>query len=801
MPFMGGAGKDNYIPKGNKSPGSRGNTAPGGGNSTPKGRGNGSAISGRGGTRGIDSSFTRQQQAARQTKGYLTKSGQVAPHAGRNYQKSLNNIANKRLPKSSIIKGLGKTSGASGTSQVISKAPRAGISKFFLKTAGKASLWAYVFLSILLEDQGLESGTLPEHLRNPGERQQTGIKQGETIPPQSLEPEGIRRDLYVTWRPFVGSSDVGLSTTVNKPVYALYGTYNPIGNNRGVMQMFAKFSESGVFEKINEGLATLGNQPVKPYETYINLPFENKTYRPTEIEPEPIISESTIDLSRIPNPEPATDSNIPQPSMRYIISVPKNIKPSPVPRTLPSLPSPSVFPLPIPELPKTPEKTIEEKEQEERDRETKQPEKPKYFSEEVTRRADGTKETRKQREATEEELRDINRKFNNAKKINQEYKDYRDFNSEDGRAPVITSDPVPIQNSNPPNIVEEIIKKPPSEIDKEKLRPPIIEDDGNKDNNPPPLPPVFPPIIPPPVNQTPPDKCKGTCAGKNGAKLDQLNAWLGGTGVVQNQGLLGIVRDTNNVINDPVFGLKRVQEFAQTAWKVTRADKILNYLSMAATLHNAAMLSRNLGASLGDTISSIANNTISAIKNEESSPIDINATLGSSLENFIKGVIGAENYAEGGETFNKYSRAVNAASNMIYSVTAINAGLAQGLETIGNYTGQIGNALKKSGAVLENSYQYMSEKVSVKTGRLGQIQSLIDGGEKVEDLLSQIDNTTQEFREIQEETGNIGREFGIVKDTFEKEEKDKKKVEDIAKARSQAAQPELTDLTRDPLGE
>ena len=47
------------------------------------------------------------------------------------------------------------------------------------------------------------------------------------------------------------------------------------------------------------------------------------------------------------------------------------------------------------------------------------------------------------------------------------------------------------------------------------------------------------------------------------------------------------------------------------------------------------------------------------------------------------------------------------------------------IETIGNYTGKIGNALKKSGQVLESSYGWMSEKTSVKTGRLGQIQRVI----------------------------------------------------------------------------
>ncbi len=258
---------------------------------------------------------------------------------------------------------------------------------------------------------------------------------------------------------------------------------------------------------------------------------------------------------------------------------------------------------------------------------------------------------------------------------------------------------------------------------------------------------------------------------------------------------------TKNVVTHAKYGLEAIQKFAQIAWKATRIGKILEYLSLAATIHNAAMLSRNLGGSLGDTVSAIANNTISLIKNEEFQGIDINQTLGTSIESFLKGLIGAENYTGVSETLSKYNRILNSASNVIYSITSIQAGLAQGLETIGNYTGRIGNALKKSGQVLESSYGWMSEKVSVKTGRLGQIQRVIDTGEGIENVLSDVENATQEFRGSQESVNNIGQQYKKVKTEFTKQETEKAALETTVKTNSQGAQPELTDFVKDPIEE
>ncbi len=260
---------------------------------------------------------------------------------------------------------------------------------------------------------------------------------------------------------------------------------------------------------------------------------------------------------------------------------------------------------------------------------------------------------------------------------------------------------------------------------------------------------------------------------------------LQGIDLVQGQVILDMVTDTNN--------------FMKTAWSNLRINKILDYLNTILLIHNAAMLSKNLAASLGDSISALANNTIDLIKNEDGSDIDINATIGTSLEQFLINLLGAENYTDINQTFQKSSRILNAATNIINTIQFSLAGLAEGLETVGNYTGRIGNSLKKAGAVFESAYGWMNENFRVKTGRLGEIQSVIDGLETVENITSDLENVTYEFREVQDNVTQIGTEFNKIKTEVREKETEKTTRETITKTNSQGAQPTANDYTPDPI--
>ncbi len=267
----------------------------------------------------------------------------------------------------------------------------------------------------------------------------------------------------------------------------------------------------------------------------------------------------------------------------------------------------------------------------------------------------------------------------------------------------------------------------------------------------------------------------------------------------QNAAIQAIVQNTNDIVKHSTYGLEAAHNFASQAWQSLRINKILDYLNTALILHNAALLSTNLAGSLGDIVSMIANNTINLIKNEDGSDIDINQTLGNTIEGFLTSILGAENYQNASATFHRTSRIVNSAANILNTIQFSLAGMAQGLQTVGQYTGKIGNALKSAGAVLESSYQWMSETMTVKTGRLGQVQAVIDGLEQVENIASDLENVTSEFREVQNNVTQIGAEFNKIKTEVSDKETEKATQKTTSKINSQGSQPNAADYTPDPL--
>lgn len=273
-------------------------------------------------------------------------------------------------------------------------------------------------------------------------------------------------------------------------------------------------------------------------------------------------------------------------------------------------------------------------------------------------------------------------------------------------------------------------------------------------------------------------------------RLDGLNAVLQGAD-------LSLLTTINNKLGDALP--EGLSGFLTKAWASIRVNKVLDYINTALLLHNATLLSTNIAASLGDVLSMIANNTINLIKNEDGSNLDINATIGGTIEQFLINTLGAENYQNASQTFSRTSRIVNAAANIMNTINFSLAGMAQGLETVGSYTGKIGNSLKKAGAVFENAYGWMSESLTVKTGKIGQVQAVIDGLEQVENVASDLENATSEFREVQENVTQIGSEFTKIKTEVNAQETAKTELETTTKTNSQGAQPSASDYTPDPI--
>ncbi len=195
--------------------------------------------------------------------------------------------------------------------------------------------------------------------------------------------------------------------------------------------------------------------------------------------------------------------------------------------------------------------------------------------------------------------------------------------------------------------------------------------------------------------------------------------------------------------------LTTMQEFAVKAWSNTKLQKLLNLLTLVTVLHNAAMLSRDVGETIGE----LASNMLATvgIKDETGNALDINELVGTSVRSFVQTIVGVEVYTDVSTTWKKASRIVSSAAMIAYTVRGLHDTSKDVMEWTAENTGKIGNALKRWGVVGERAYPWMSERVTAQDAYRKKFQRVTDGLESLEDTASSLSQVTGDVREIQEE--------------------------------------------------
>jgi hypothetical protein len=217
-----------------------------------------------------------------------------------------------------------------------------------------------------------------------------------------------------------------------------------------------------------------------------------------------------------------------------------------------------------------------------------------------------------------------------------------------------------------------------------------------------------------------------------------------------------VVTKIDKTVHHAQHGLKNAFDLANRAWKATHLDKVMSALSVVIALHNAAMLSRNLGQTLGD-LTSQALSTI-GIKDSEGSPLNINGAIGQQVNNMLTSILGAETYQGIKETWNKSSRILSSASQIVWTVRSIADSTREITEWTAENTGKIGNALRRFRVVGQNAYGWMPERMNstnkwlarVERARQG-VDSLDDAASSFSSVLGEVNNIQQEYSELQEQ--------------------------------------------------
>lgn len=204
----------------------------------------------------------------------------------------------------------------------------------------------------------------------------------------------------------------------------------------------------------------------------------------------------------------------------------------------------------------------------------------------------------------------------------------------------------------------------------------------------------------------------------------------------------------NQTVNHPAFGVKAIQKYASTAWKATRADKVLNGITTALVVHNAVMLSANLGQTIGD-VASVAMNAI-GIRDEEDNPIDVNGAVRSKFNAMVVRFIGEEKYAALTQKLASSMRIYQSTANVLDTARSMFDSTHSILELTTEYTGQIGNALREAGVVYEDAYDEMVEVVNPHSKALTKVAKFEEALDTVEDAFDSIGNVASDVVDIQE---------------------------------------------------
>jgi hypothetical protein len=209
--------------------------------------------------------------------------------------------------------------------------------------------------------------------------------------------------------------------------------------------------------------------------------------------------------------------------------------------------------------------------------------------------------------------------------------------------------------------------------------------------------------------------------------------------------------------------LKNVFEKVNKVGDYLHFDRITNVLTLAATIHNATMLSNQLEQTLAQALSSAL--AVIGIKDSEGNQLDINKVVGKSIESVIKGAIGAQNYTELTTNWKKANRIYQAGANLIGSVQSLRYSIMGALDTIGSMNAKMANALKKFGVVGDSGYGWFNPTPNFDN-------RFMRGLETAENVVSNIDNIASEVLSAQETVTQIGTQKTeletAVKDGLEK---------------------------------
>jgi hypothetical protein len=248
------------------------------------------------------------------------------------------------------------------------------------------------------------------------------------------------------------------------------------------------------------------------------------------------------------------------------------------------------------------------------------------------------------------------------------------------------------------------------------------------------------------------------------------------------------------LFSNVVGKLDGIKEFLEKVARSAKLDKVYNLLTFLTVIHNAQMLSGSIATTLMETLS--LGLATAGIKDENESPIDIQAIINSTVENKVKSIIGVENYTTLSDRWKKAVRVYQAAANITYQVRSLWDSAKSLAELTGANVGRIGNALRRDGVVSENAYPSMADNPMMVNSPMQRLQNLEEAASHMNSIASEgygMTETVAQIKKDQDDFKKLVKEVPITPGVANDAQKAK---DDAARAASVSPPISIPDLVK-----
>ena len=192
----------------------------------------------------------------------------------------------------------------------------------------------------------------------------------------------------------------------------------------------------------------------------------------------------------------------------------------------------------------------------------------------------------------------------------------------------------------------------------------------------------------------------------------------------------------------------------------TVVDRTLAVMNLATNIHNAAMLTRDIGETLGSVVDNVVGLTGLRFTNSEGAQLPFTDFIGSNFRTFLISVLGVENYTSLVLNWQKANTIYHSAMAVVNTTQSmldpISSAVEYGMENVS----KIGNSLKEDGVVSENAYPAMDETIRARrVNRFERLNDTLEGAENIASNLSSVTSSAvsvkEDYKQLREDSKDL----------------------------------------------